>query len=203
MSAVDKWLAKVEIDAGKRPGLSSEERRRALPPPVGEQGPAGHLELLEVSESFLCQDDPVKIDPFIEAEEAAGHSVKHSCDLFKVSRVAYYERRSGVQVARNVTDAELFEKITAISKESKDTYGSPQIQLELVQQKMSCGQHWLKGSWARLAYKGRCKKHSQKTTVVDPQAERGKDLIKWHFRPCEELNRRYVGDITYIMAWEG
>ena len=35
----------------------------------------------------------MKMDPFIEAEEAAGHGVKHCCDLFEVSRAAYYERK--------------------------------------------------------------------------------------------------------------
>ena len=33
------------------------------------------------------------MDPFIEAEEAQGHSVKHCCAMFEVSRAAYYERR--------------------------------------------------------------------------------------------------------------
>ena len=64
------------------------------------------------------------MDPFIEAEEAAGHSVKHCCELFEVSRAAYYERRRGVLSAKEVSDAELAEKITAIHTTSKGTYGS-------------------------------------------------------------------------------
>ena len=36
----------------------------------------------------------MKMDPFIEAEEAAGRSVKHCCDMFQVSRAAYYSARS-------------------------------------------------------------------------------------------------------------
>jgi hypothetical protein len=35
----------------------------------------------------------VKMDPFIEAEEVAARSIKHCCELFEVSRAAYYERR--------------------------------------------------------------------------------------------------------------
>ncbi len=38
----------------------------------------------------------MKMDPFIEAEEAAGHSVNHCCELFEVSRAAYYERRRNI-----------------------------------------------------------------------------------------------------------
>jgi transposase InsO family protein len=30
-----------------------------------------------------------------------------------------------------------------------------------------------------------------------------RDLIQRHFGPCEEMDRRYVGDITYIATWEG
>ncbi|HLG68289.1 MAG TPA: hypothetical protein VKV36_10530 [Acidimicrobiales bacterium] len=39
--------------------------------------------------------------------------------------------------------------------------------------------------------------------MADPAAERAKDLIGRHFGPCTELDRRYVGDITYVMTWEG
>ena len=28
-------------------------------------------------------------------------------------------------------------------------------------------------------------------------------MIQRHFGPCEEMDRRYVGDITYISTWEG
>ncbi len=39
--------------------------------------------------------------------------------------------------------------------------------------------------------------------MADPAAEAAKDLIERHFGPCPELDRRYVGDITYISTWEG
>jgi putative transposase len=39
--------------------------------------------------------------------------------------------------------------------------------------------------------------------VADPGAEAARDLIGRHFGPCEEVDRRYVGDITYIATWEG
>ena len=55
----------------------------------------------------------------------------------------------------------------------------------------------------RAGLEGRCKKRWRKTTVADPAAERAKDLIGRHFDPGAELDRRYVGDITYVMTWEG
>jgi len=50
---------------------------------------------------------------------------------------------------------------------------------------------------------GRCKKRWRTTTVADPGAEAARDLIQRQFEPGPELDRRYVGDITYISTWEG
>lgn len=145
----------------------------------------------------------MKMDPFIEAEEAAGHSVKRCCELFEVSRAAYYERRRGLPSARELSDAELTEKIIAIHKESKGTYGSPRMHRELVKRDIFCGRRRVRRLMHQARLEGRCKKRWRKTTVPDPAAERAKDLIQRHFGPCTELDRRYVGDITYIMTWEG
>ena len=145
----------------------------------------------------------MKMDPFIEAEEVAGHSVKHSCDLFEVSRAAYYERKRAIPSARQVTDAELTSKITAIHAESKGTYGSPRVHHELVKRGVVCGRRRVRRLMRQAGLEGRCNKRWRKTTVPDPAAERAKDLIQRHFGPSIELDRRYVGDITYIMTWEG
>ncbi len=62
--------------------------------------------------------------PESKTEQAAGRRLTHSWHLFKVSCVVYCERRPSVQVARKVTDGG---KLTAFSKESKDTEGSPGV----------------------------------------------------------------------------
>jgi hypothetical protein len=36
----------------------------------------------------------VNVHPFIEAEKQQGHNVKRACELLKVSRTAFYARRS-------------------------------------------------------------------------------------------------------------
>ena len=68
---------------------------------------------------------------------------------------------------------------------------------------VECGRRRVRRLMRRAGLEGRCKKRWRKTTVPDPAAEAAKDLIQRHFGPCEELDRRYVGDITYIATWEG
>jgi putative transposase len=146
----------------------------------------------------------VKMDPFIEAEEAAGHSVKHACELFEVSRAAYYQRKQNVPCARKVSDSELIEKIRAIHEESDGTYGSPRVHHELLARGVACGRRRVRRLMRVHGLEGRCKKRWRKTTVQDPAAEADAlDLIQRHFGPCETLDARYVGDITYIATWEG
>jgi transposase InsO family protein len=143
------------------------------------------------------------MDPFIEAEKAAGHNVDKACDLLKVSKSAYYQRRKGVPSARQLSDAALLEQIIAIHKESKGTYGAPRIHKELLHRHVACGKRKVTRLMRQAGLAGRCKRRWRKTTIPDPAAERARDLIQRHFGPTQEMDRRYVGDITYIATWEG
>ncbi len=145
----------------------------------------------------------MKMDPFIEAEKAAGHNVDKACDLLKVSKSAYYQRRKGVPSARQLSDAALLEQIIAIHKESKGTYGAPRIHKELLHRHVACGKRKVTRLMRQAGLAGRCKRRWRKTTIPDPAAERARDLIQRHFGPTQEMDRRYVGDITYIATWEG
>lgn len=146
----------------------------------------------------------MKLDPFIEAEEAAGHSVKHCCDMFEVSRAAYYQRKKNVPSARDVDDLELIEKIRQIHDESEGTYGAPRVHHELGHRGVICGRRRVRRLMRTHGLEGRCKKRWRKTTIQDPTAEaEALDLIQRHFGPGEVLDARYVGDITYIATWEG
>ena len=145
----------------------------------------------------------MKAHAFVEAEKVAGNSVKNACCLLEVSRSAFYARCDGSPSKRSVSDAELTKQIRAIHDESKGSYGAPRIHKELGHRQVRCGKHRVERLMRLAGLEGRCKKRFKKTTVVDPAAERAKDLIQRHFGPCEELNRRYVGDITYISTWQG
>ena len=140
----------------------------------------------------------MKMDPFIDAE-AAGHSIKRCCELFEVSRAAYYQRRRNTPSTRAVSDAELLDKIGEVDAESGGTYGSPR---ECVRRCAHRGVAARRRRVARLmrqdGLEGRCKKRWRKTTIAaaDAEVERAKDLIQRAFAPTGEIDRRYVGDIT-------
>ncbi|HVA42192.1 MAG TPA: IS3 family transposase [Acidimicrobiales bacterium] len=145
----------------------------------------------------------MRVHPFIEAEKLAGHGVKRACELMDVSRAAFYVRVAGKPSRRVLTDAELTERIIAIHTTSKGTYGSPRVHAELAREGFHIGKKRVARLMCRAGLEGRCKRAWRKTTIPDPEAERARDLIQRHFGPCAEVDRRYVGDITYISTWEG
>jgi transposase InsO family protein len=146
----------------------------------------------------------VKVHPFIEAEEAAGRSVKRACRLLEVSRAAYYERRRGLLSARELSDRELTQKIHQIHTESDGTYGSPRVHKELRKREVEVGERRVTRLMRLAGLEGRFKRRWRKTTVQDPAATaEDLDLIQRAFSVGGDLDTRYCGDITYIATWEG
>jgi transposase InsO family protein len=145
----------------------------------------------------------VKAHPFVGAEKAAGHGVARACRLLKVSRAAYYQRCAGVPSPRAAADAAITVRITSIHAESKGTYGSPRVHQVLRRQDVSCGKRRVARLMRAAGLEGRRKKRWRTTTIADPAAERARDLIQRDFAPRAGTDRRYAGDITYIMTWEG
>ena len=105
---------------------------------------------------------------------------------------------------RELADAELTEKITAIHAESQAApMGLLGSTRPLRKQGVACGKRRVRRLMRLAGLEGRCKKRWRKTTVADPEAEKALDLIQRAFGPGAEIDRRYVGDITYIATWEG
>jgi len=201
VSAVRKWVAQAEIDADERPGLTSAEREELSLLRRQNERLQTDVDLLKASDGLLREGDRVKMDPFIEAEEVTGHGVKRCCEPFEVSRAAYDERRRGVP--REVSDVEPAEKLTAIHAESRGTDRSPRVRRELVKRGVACGRAAGAPPHAPGRARGPLQAAPAKDTVPDPAAERAKDLIGRNSGPSTKLDWRYVGDITYLMTWEG
>ena len=146
----------------------------------------------------------MRMDPFIEAEEAQGHSVARCCVLFQVSRAAYYQRRRAVPSARVLADRVLTATICSIHAESAGTYGSPRIQQHLRTRGSRCGRRRVARLMRQAGLEGRQQRRWRTTTVQDPTARAAdRDLIQRAFAPGQDQGRRYCGDITYVSTWEG
>jgi putative transposase len=146
----------------------------------------------------------VTVHPFIEAEKQGGHNVKRACELLKVSRTAFYARRTGKPGPRAVRDAELTEQITEVHQRSRGTYGAPRIHAVLQREGGECGRRRVARLMRAAGLQGRHRRRRHLTTIVDPEAALRPDLIVRDFQPDPAgLDARWCGDITYVPTEEG
>jgi transposase InsO family protein len=145
----------------------------------------------------------VNVFPFIEAEKAQQRNVAKACALLEVSRSAFYDWHQHLPSARQVADDELAERIEAIWNTSRGTYGWPRVHRQLRRDKIHVGGKRVARIMRQRGLIGRCRRRWTKTTIADPEAT-AVDLLKRAFGPgTVEVDRVYVGDITYIWTWEG
>ena len=104
----------------------------------------------------------MKLDGFIEVEEAEGRTVKHCCDMFEVSRTAYYQRKRQVPSPRVVTEAQLTEKIRRVHKDSDGIDGSPRVHRELLDRAAIRGRRRVRQLMRLAGLEGHCKKRWRK-----------------------------------------
>jgi putative transposase len=144
-----------------------------------------------------------EVQAFIAAEKQADRNVVKACELLVVSRSAFYDRLGHTPSAREVSDAELVEKIKAIHAASGGTYGAPRILDELREQGFHVGKKRVARLMIHAGLAGRCRRRSRRTTFADPEA-RALNLLARNFGPDNlVLDTTWAGDITYVRTWEG
>lgn len=145
----------------------------------------------------------MNVFPFIEAEKAEQRNVAKAYEMLEVSRSAFYEWHQHVPSAREAADDELGERIQVVFDESRGTYGWPRVHRALRDEGIHVGRARVARIMRTKGLIGRCRRRWIKTTLSDPDVI-AVDLLKRTFGPgTVELDRVYVGDITYIRTWEG
>ena len=140
---------------------------------------------------------------FVEAENAEQRNVARACELLEVSRSAFYDWHQHRPSLRQLADEALGERIQAIFDASRGTYGWPRVHQALRREGIHASRKRVARIMRQKGLVGRCRRRWTKTTVSDPET-RAVDLVKRAFGPgTVEVDRVYVGDITYIWTWEG
>ncbi|MDQ3895870.1 MAG: IS3 family transposase [Actinomycetota bacterium] len=91
----------------------------------------------------------------------------------------------------------------AVFDDSRGTYGWPRVHAALRREGVCTSRKRVARIMRQKALVGRCRRRWTKTTFSAPHT-RAVDLLKRAFGPeTVEVDRVYVGDITYIWTWEG
>jgi transposase InsO family protein len=103
---------------------------------------------------------------------------------------------------RQLADAELMAKVQAVFDASRGTYGWPRVHAAPRRAGICASRNAWPGSWPKLAWWAAAGARRPAPPSLTPEV-RALDLVKRAFGPGTELDRTWVGDITYVRTWEG
>jgi transposase InsO family protein len=125
------------------------------------------------------------------------------CRVLAVSRSGYYAWRKRPTSPRKMADQVLSQQIKQIHQQSRQTYGSPRIQVELAENGVNCSHKRV----ARLMRQEQlCAKQSRKFKVSTTDSAHAypvaPNLLDQDFT-ASQPNEKWLSDMTYIPTAEG
>lgn len=131
------------------------------------------------------------------------HPIQRLCAVFAVSRSGYYAWSQASGSARARQEAQLRLKIAAVHQQSRETYGSPRITIELRAQGERVGRHRVARLMRQAGLRGRQKRRYRVRTTDSrhshPIAPNRLATLPVPTQP----DRVWVSDLTYVPTDEG
>jgi len=139
------------------------------------------------------------------AAECANFEIKRMARLLEVSRAGYYrwkEAQDRPPLPREQRRMDLDAKILSFHKESRGTYGSPRITLDLREDGDNASETTVAIHMAALGIAGISPRTFKVTTISDPTATYPADLVDRHFHP-DAIDELWTSDVTYLTIGDG
>jgi putative transposase len=124
------------------------------------------------------------------------------CEVLEVSRSGYYAWCQRPQSARRQEDEKLSQQIEEIHQASRQTYGSPRIQLALKAKGISIGRQRVIRLMDTLGINARVKRQFVTTTDSNHDLPIAENVLNRTFTATEP-DQSWVADITYVATEEG
>ncbi|WP_329371195.1 IS3 family transposase [Streptomyces sp. NBC_01483] len=206
------WVKQHAIDAGTRPGTTTEEsaQLKALKKENAELKRAN--EILKAAAKFLrgrARPATHTLVAFIDehrdrfggVEPICRTLTEHDCRIAPSTYYAHHKRRS-TPSARAVRDAELKKQISEVFEANYHVYGARKIWRELNRQGRRVARCTVERLMRELGIAGAVRGKRVITTLPGGQAERAPDLLDRDFVAAAP-NRCWVADFTHVKTWAG
>lgn len=132
----------------------------------------------------------------------AKYRISTLCRTLRVSASGYYAWLVRKPSARRKRDIELGDRIEALHRRSRNTYGRPRIKADLEEEGITIGNDRLARLMNERQLQGASRRKGIRTTVRDRDARPAPDLVDRKF-VADAPNRLWVADITYVPTYAG
>ncbi|MFR9800641.1 IS3 family transposase, partial [Streptomyces sp. MS06] len=206
------WVKQYEIDAGQRPGTTTEEsaQLKALKKENAELKRAN--EILKAAAKFLrgrARPATHALVAFIDEHRDRFGGVEPICRTLtahdcKIAPSTYYAHKKRLETpsARSVRDEELKERIHEVYTSNYRVYGARKIWRELNRQGHAVARCTVERLMRELGIQGAVRGKRVITTIPGGQAERAPDLVDREF-VASAPNRCWVADFTHVKTFAG
>jgi len=135
--------------------------------------------------------------------EKARTPISVACELLGVSTSGFYGWASRAPSDRELSDAWLIERITAIHADNRGVYGSRRVTAELrFGEGVTVSRKRVQRLMRSTGLSGLVARKRGRTTIRVPGVRVADDLVERRFRPVAP-DVLWVADITYLPTWEG
>ena len=114
-----------------------------------------------------------------------------------MSRSGYYDWLKRKPSNRDIEDQQLIERIKAIYRESRETYGSPRVHKALFREGKRVGKKRVERLMQIHGIQGRVVKVTRKNPRLKQSLSHGKNLRLYHSQ-ATGMNQQWVADLTYL-----
>jgi putative transposase len=128
--------------------------------------------------------------------------VSMMCRVLEVSRAGYYAWRERGPSERAKQNVELAAEIIEIHRESRGTYGSPRVHVELRERGLEVGRKRVAKQMREQGLVGRRRPRYRRTTDSNHDDPIAPNVVAREFT-VDEPDRVWVADITYIWTHQG
>ncbi|WP_152022122.1 IS3-like element IS6110/IS987 family transposase [Mycobacterium tuberculosis] len=214
---VRKWVRQAQVDAGARPGTTTEESAelKRLRRDNAELRRANAI--LKTASGFLrgrARPASTLITRFIadhqghrEGPDGLRWGVELICTQLTelgvpIAPSTYYDHINREPSRRELRDGELKEHISRVHAANYGVYGARKVWLTLNREGIEVARCTVERLMTKLGLSGTTRGKARRTTIADPATARPADLVQRRFGPPAP-NRLWVADLTYVSTWAG
>ena len=132
----------------------------------------------------------------------AKYRISTLCRTLEISASGYHACSTRPPSARKISDITLGDRIESLWRDSRETYGRPRIQADLIDESIHVSDKRVARLMKERNIHGASRRKGFKTTVRDRDARPAPDLVDRKFTATAP-NQLWVADITYVPTWSG